>query len=398
MNKKDIQYIDNIMVENNKVQSLDMFKINLFNLNNIWYQKSSSISFIDNVHVYRLLGKMIENSKKSKNIIILPQNRLYRYDKKINSARYCKEIQLKEIISILEEQLATMFGKHQMIYKTLYYENTETKIQNKNIKAAFYFNSNTYDKALKSIDSEKITTISTGNLIFTTLNITEENMSDFIKEFFPELSKKNEDKPDWILEMEYFDDKENKEAIKNEEIKIAEANKIIEEKKRKLFENDYYKSILYSTGDQLVEVIFSILKKILGYNLNEFIDNKKEDFLLKFEDMTFIGEIKGIGTGVKSGNISQVDRHLQDYFDKLQEEDKEENLKGLLIINPQRNLKLSEREKVHETQIKLAIRNGSLIILTEDLLKLYEKSLRKELTNEEILNMLKNKIGLFSID
>lgn len=398
MNKKDTQYIDRKLVEEDKIESLDMFKVNLVNLNNIWYNNSYDIVWINNIDLYKLLGSMIKNSRKSKIIVIMPMNQKYYYFMDSTKNSYLLNKELKKIIPNLKLQLKEIFGENQINYNDFYYENTETKIKNKNIKASFHFKVENAERVLKSIGSEKITAVLNKNLIFTTLDINEENFLDFIDEFLPELTQENDNKPEWFSEIEFFDDKENRERIEDENTKILESKRIIEEKQTKLIENDYYKSILYSNGDQLVEVVFSILEKILNYDLKKFIDNKKEDFLLKFDDITFVGEIKGIGTGVKSGNISQVDRHLQDYFDKLQEEEMEENLKGILIINPQRSVSPSNREKVHETQIKLAERNECLIILTEDLLRLYEKFLTGEVATEKILEIFKCEIGLFSMN
>lgn len=390
MNRRDIQYISNKKVEMNKVESLDTYKVNVVKLSNIWYQRSANISFIDNIDLYKLLGNMIENSIKSKVIIIIPQNILYYYYNNSYS------IELKYIIPNLKLQLKTMFGINQIIYDDICYENTETKIKDKNIKASFYFKAETPEKVLKSIGSEKITAISKKNLIYTTLDINEENFLDFIDEFLPELTQENDNKPEWFSETEYFDDKENKLQIEEEKRKILESERIIEEKQVKLTKNDYYKSILYSTGDDLVTKVFSILEEILGYNLSNFIDTKKEDFLIKLEDLTLIGEIKGVSKSVKSANIAQTEKHLRIYLDDYAEEN--ENGKGILIINPQRMINPKMREKVHENEKKLAIKYEILVILAEDLLKLYEMFVNKKINSEEIIRIFKEETGLFSLD
>jgi len=118
--------------------------------------------------------------------------------------------------------------------------------------------------------------------------------------------------------------------------------------------------------------------------------------LLKYTDVTFVGEIKGITSNVKSENVSQLDVHCQSYADKLEDESKEENIKGLLIINPLRSKPLSERDEVHEKQIELAKRNGSLIITSDILLFLFEKYLMQETTTEKVIELFRNKTGLLS--
>ena len=53
----------------------------------------------------------------------------------------------------------------------------------------------------------------------------------------------------------------------------------------------------------------------------------------------------------------------------------------------QKNKPVTERENVHEQQINLAKRNGSLIIESYILLKMYDKYTKNELTREECINM-----------
>ena len=164
------------------------------------------------------------------------------------------------------------------------------------------------------------------------------------------------------------------------------------EAKYGLDENNKYKSILYTNGDELVNVVFKILENIFNYDLSTFLDEKKEDFIIKLDDITFIGEIKGINTNIKSGNVSQLDVHLHNYLENPATETKK--VKSLLIINHQRNKPLAERESVHETQIKLAERNGGLIIETSTLLSIFEKFKKGELKTKEIKQMFIKKIGL----
>ena len=97
---------------------------------------------------------------------------------------------------------------------------------------------------------------------------------------------------------------------------------------------------------------------------------------------------------VKKLNVSQLDVHVQEYLDDNEES---ENIVALLIINHQRNKPISEREKVNEEVIKLAKRNGSLIVETMTILRLFEKYLLKEKTREECIDILVNHTGLLEI-
>ena len=81
-------------------------------------------------------------------------------------------------------------------------------------------------------------------------------------------------------------------------------------------------------------------------------------------------------------------------MDQLQERGEEENVHQVLIINPLRSKPLSEREPVYEHQIKLATRNGSLIIETKTLLRLFETFLQGKLSVEDCEKLFISKTGL----
>ena len=111
-------------------------------------------------------------------------------------------------------------------------------------------------------------------------------------------------------------------------------------------------------------------------------------------DDVFIGEIKGVNHNVKSENVSQLDVHYQSF---LEDSGKSENhVFALLIMNHQKNKDLTKREPVHENQVKLAKRNGSLIIDTFVLLKLFEKYKSEEISREYCMQLLKNNTGILN--
>lgn len=209
--------------------------------------------------------------------------------------------------------------------------------------------------------------------------------------------EENEEVPSWMNDYNMFDDdsqlrliEENKKIIENSRVKIEDAKAALER-------NNRYKSVLYTSGDQLVSVVFEILQDMIGCDLSSFIDIKKEDFLFEIGDKVFIGEIKGISTNVKSANISQLDVHIQTYLDN--HEDKTlDDIVALLIINHQRNKPLAQREDVQIDQINIACRNKSLILETITLLKMFEKYLKKELTREKCIHLLEETQGILKLN
>ena len=98
---------------------------------------------------------------------------------------------------------------------------------------------------------------------------------------------------------------------------------------------------------------------------------------------------------MKKANVSQLDVHVQEYMDDNDEQ--VENIIALLIIDHQRGKAIAEREKVHEEVIKLAERNGSLIVDTMALLRLFEQYTLNEKSREECIELLESNTGLLEI-
>lgn len=274
------------------------------------------------------------------------------------------------------------------------YENTSTQLCNKKSLASFYFNNITKNILTQSILSKKATTIKFG-IVLSTLKITcYDEVIAFLREIG--LIKDKEDVPEWVKEVQMFDDKKQLEIIQENNIIIGEANQKISNAMAILNKNDEYKSILYTNGDELVNVVFEILENILGCDLSNFQDVKKEDFLFELEGHYFIGEIKGVNHNVKSENVSQLDVHYQSFKD-AHPEIADSDISAILIMNHQKNKPVFERESVHENQIQLSKRNGSLIVETMTLLKLYEKYTNQEVLREQCINMLKESTGLLTL-
>lgn len=390
--------------ENYKISNLDEFdsfddyNITIIDLSNenIWYYNNDSTSSLNNISDFQTLKKEIETSKHCKIIIVLPQNCYFYYDYYWYNKQYQKSIKLKDIlssfISLLSKNLFKIEG-----FDISYSKNT-TLIGNCSYKSDFNFNeiiSNSFSVITKSKCSDKTTSIVYENLIITSLNIfeTPQHLMEFIN---PLLIDNNTETiiPDWFNNINFFDDK----TLKNNKIENIKKIELIREKNKeidkKLEKNNKIKSILYTTGDELVKNVMEILDTILENDSSDFIDEKKEDFLIKKEAVTFVGEIKGVSSSVANKNISQLDVHVQSYLDKITEQGLKENVKGLLIINHQRNKNINERNEVHQNQIDLATRNGALIIESTILLSLYEKFLENKISSQKIVYLLSDKVGI----
>lgn len=399
------EYSDKIYKISNlgEIQALDDFEMCVIDLTNEYIWRYDDIQ-PTNVNCYKdllTIREAIINSNISKIIIVLPQNEEFYYNKKYKNSRYVLDnsIQLKDnkgnLIKIINNNLLSLEKIK------LSFEKTKTFIADKCIEADFNFNNYQEDKfeALTfSKNSNKITTINKDKIFITTLKILDDN--EKLKLFLERYCKKEQEKeevPDWIDHINFFNDEQLKQDKSNNLSKISEIKQRIVEIDKELEKNLEYKSILYTNGDELVQVVMSILDELLNYNSSKFVDEKREDFLIKKENITFIGEIKGVSSAVANKNVSQLDVHVQSYLDNLQEEGLVEKVKGLLIINHQRNKPIEERQKVHEHQINLAKRNGSLIIETQTLLKMFEKYKLGKITKEECEKLFEQNEGLLEI-
>lgn len=374
-------------------QSLDDFEINIIDLNepNMWCQKGNRIFSIDSIADIRSLSVMIKNSRQTQIIVMFPENLVYKYD--FHNGKYVDCAELKNMIYQMSEsvikELYEPLGSLKLIY-----ENTQTNIGKEKVKAAFFFN-NISDSILMKSQSGKPVVCTCGNVIATTLILQNyDHIMLFLKKLG--LIKEKESAPAWIEGMQMFDDNKQLQIIEENSAAIKAANENISKAMETINKNNEYKSILYTSGEELVNVVFEILEKMLGCNLSDFVDEKNEDFLFDINGITFIGEIKGVNHNVKNENVSQLDVHYQRYIDTHEEVDLN-TVKAILIMNHQKNKPLSNREPVHDHQISLAKRNGSLVIETYTLLKLFEKYLANEMTREECTEIFASNTGLLKL-
>lgn len=383
-------------------KSLDQYSINIIDLNddNLWRYKLDGYSNISSINDFKSLGIMLDNSKIATNILILPQDLLFRYNYGLKNHRsnfkdYQRSIRLKDMLSYLKDSILCKIVEFPY---PLVFENTNTQIIDKNIESSFYFSNVSEERIVsKSLVSDKVTSILVKEKIFiTTLKLDSfENINSYLD--YLGLANKKEDIPEWINDFNFFNDLDQKEKINNFKEKIDNLTKEISIANKQLRKNLKYKSVLYTNGDELVKVTFDILTIMLNYDLDSFIDEKKEDFVIKLDGVTLIGEIKGVNSNIKSGHISQLDVHYQGYLDNLVEAGQNEVVKSILIINHQRNKNINDRIPVHEQQINLAKRNGSLIIETTNLLKLFEKYKNNKLSTEEFIELLQENSGILTL-
>ena len=374
-------------------EDFDNFNINVISFNNkfTWRNYNNTCTKIEVSDDFEHIKKIISDSTNSKVLFICPQNYTFEYDFSSFDKFFNKSILLKDNILNIRD----IIYNYEYIPNFLYAK-TKTKILNYDVSSDFYFSKNNFKMITKSDTGNKDTTLEiTANLFCTLLDLdTFENntlLKDFIKTYI--FKEEKENIPEWVINYNFFNDSKLKEVKILIETEISKKNLELKENTEELEKNNYYKSILFSTGDSLVKVIIKILEEIFETDLSNFIDTHQEDMLIELDDVAFIIEIKGVSGSVKNQYISQVDLHLQKYKD----DNPEKKAKSLLIINPERCKKIEERNEIHQNAIDLAIRNETLIITTEMFLKLYEKFRLKIINKNDIKKMLEENKGILTL-
>lgn len=365
-------------------RSFDNFDINIIDLNNIevWdfmgnhMQREYGSSYVAD---FRTLGEMVANTNE-KVIILLPKN-------------FEGELDIKNSV----EKLLNTVGLIYSSYIDIIYGPTITELNNVQVNSDFVFNKYYgFEKITESKKGNKATTVSSDNVIMTTIALDED---EYLGEFLIKtklINMTNECLPEWMEDIRMFNDNEQFEIIQSKEQEISELREKISDAETILKENNRLKSILYTQSDELVEVVFEIFEELLDIDLSGFEDKKIEDMSFEVDGKVFVGEIKGITSNVKTTNLSQLDHHYTLFMeDKSEYENKE--IYRLLIINHQRTKAILDREPIHENQIKSAIEKYKILIIeTNELLKLLEQCRSNTLTKVDIIKLFTG-VGVLKI-
>ncbi len=159
------------------------------------------------------------------------------------------------------------------------------------------------------------------------------NLLEFLFSINEEYEKSSQ--AEWVNRISILDDKELNLQLAKNKLKIAELEKDNSLIVNKINNNNYFKKLLYTTGDELAFVVRDVLGEILGIKVDD-IDKKKQDLYFKLDNINFLVEVKGVNRPYQRDDIGQVMRHVNDYasINGIYGEDILKKCKGLLIINP----------------------------------------------------------------
>lgn len=385
---------------------LDEFDIDVIDLSGekTWYNNGSDTKQVNRQNDFKSIREMVVRKTRAKIVYVFPMNGQFCFDYgpsfTSKNKTYNKSVLIKDkLLSIYGNIISCILPTNNYTIKlNAVFEPTDTTVASQTFSADFFFEE-VHTILTKSNYGEKPTTvkIADNDIYLTSLNIASSgsDLSVFLNFLFGQNERSKA--PEWMSNEEFDDDNEQNRIIETSLETIRSEKAKIEAAKEILRKNAEYKSILYTNGNELVSVVFSILQQLLNCDLSTFVDEKKEDFLIKKESFTFIGEIKGVTSNIKNEHIAQVENHYQGYMDKLIEEKSEENVHQLLIVNPFRTKPIAERDPVDQRQIDLAVRYGCLLIETNTLLRIFEKFRRNEITTEQCISVFGTTTGLLRI-
>jgi len=384
-----------------KPMSFEEYDLNIIDLrsNYIWRNKNpyTTSQIINVINDFNSLKNLINRTEKSNILLVLPGNLDFKANYNSHVNEYEKSIKLKDMMKNFNNLLKEIHGLNNL---TFLYESTRTKLDGETLSSDFIIEPNrNLTTHIKSNKSERIVSISKDNLYVSTLNIKDNpKLTVFLEQIG--LIDDQIVVPEWLEETDYFDDAEKKELINKNKNKIEKLDVEIDDATHKLEENNRYKSILYSSGDDLVSIIREILEEILEIDLTDFEDEFNEDLRFNYKNDIYIIEIKGNNKGIRLNNITQLHNHTITFIEDNNENETDkieyDNIYSLLIMTPQRMKPLNQRDDVDEDIIEDAKHKyDALIIRSKDLLKSFEKIQNHEMDQDEFVELIQKK-GLFN--
>lgn len=197
----------------------------------------------------------------------------------------------------------------------------------------------------------------------------------------------------WVSNYTFKNLKELNEKIEEKEKNISELKEVKStlENQKKKYER-IRNVLLYHDGDSLKEVCKEVLND-LGINARDGKQGR-EDLVFIYNDEHYLIEVKGCEKSANKGHIKQVDSHKTEY-----KHDKEEDVKGILLINAWRKLPLEERDTndkhIFPNEImKLVKLSNITLIKTQQLFVAFCEKLEGKFELNSFVENLKNTNGI----
>lgn len=202
--------------------------------------------------------------------------------------------------------------------------------------------------------------------------------------------------PEWALDINIpgidIINKSLLEIDKKEKELILERKTLIDSR-TKLLE---YTKLIYSTGQELEDIIEKCLKQLGATIKEEKYGN--EEYVMLYKGNEYLIEIKGKEKSIKLTDERQLLNHMIDAQDKTNQE-----FKGILLGNAWRNIPLNERGNQEHIEfpinvIELAKRNDIALVSCKDFFNEICEFLAENKTGDEILDKIVSSKGIVNFN
>jgi hypothetical protein len=154
-----------------------------------------------------------------------------------------------------------------------------------------------------------------------------------------------------------------------------------------------YKRLLYETSSNLEEIVRESLRN-LGFSVEDEVPGKR-DGILHTSQTNFVLEITGTTGGIKLSKCRQLD----DWVENVTADSPDENMSGLLIVNPEMATPPQERDVNLEPNVEryLNRRGDYKVLTTVDLYRLVELNLQDDIDTTIVEEMFNQEETLLSL-
>lgn len=302
--------------EFSKASAFDAFELTVIDLQDeqLWKSDFNNDKLLFDHADISSIRQMMYQSKKSKCIVLLPQNCIYLHgygrDYSAGSNRYLKKSPLKNLFRNFKE---SPIGELFILSMPVCFWESKTILSNKELSSDFSFGK-PLPAGINGILESNASTVSavliSDKFAATTLLVkNNSDLSAIVGAIFP-IETQSARTPDWLEEVEFHDETTRRVRMKDIDDQIT----FLSEEKKGIEEvlSDYreIKSVLCSKDLELENKARHLLAEIAEVD-EAFEDNKEEDFRFSYDDTLFLIEIKGSNGGLKRQHVSKTYDHVQ---------------------------------------------------------------------------------------
>ena len=194
---------------------------------------------------------------------------------------------------------------------------------------------------------------------------------------------RSEDAPEWVDKYSVPGEQDAAERVDTLQTEIDSLQSELSEQEEELSEIRDMKGLLYGGNDFLERLVPRTFRG-MGFDVEGEITGNR-DGLIDLGEKKVILETHGTTNGISKKKCRQLHNHVGDY----QYEHSDEDVFGVLAVNPFRKQPLSERSQPYNSDVVDYVdRCGNKILLTEDLFRMYVEYHKGKLTQSDVIETL----------